>query len=80
MSFKYDDMEVTIWNKNEHTILCGRVKSIARFGVVRDYTIELKRGQVIELHTGVVETIAHEWIRQNKDEAAKFFDSVKVSP
>jgi hypothetical protein len=76
MSFEYDDMEVTIWNKNEHTILCGKVKRIARFGVVQDYTIELKRGQVIELHTGVVEIISHEWIQQNKDEATAFLKSI----
>jgi hypothetical protein len=79
MSFEYNRMEITVWNKKDNLIFCDEVNRVGRFGVIQDYTIGLKRGKTIELHVGVVEVIAKEWIRQNHELAVGFLNSINNS-
>jgi hypothetical protein len=74
---KYDDMGVIIRNSKEKCIAYGTIQEIGRFGVVPDYTITLKRGQEIELHIGVVASIARDWIVHNQDEVKELLNDIE---
>ncbi len=58
---------VRVFSKTGKLLIYDEIKSVGRFGVVSDFTIDLMKGVHIDIDAGIAKLIAQEYLKRNKE-------------